>query len=895
MPMLSDFRIRLRAIFNRSAVERELDDELRFHLDKETEKLIALGVPPDEAVRQATIALGGVNRIKDDTRDARGVGLWDSLSQDLRYAWRGLRARPGFSAAVVFALAIGIGANATMFSIVDRLLFRTPAYLAAPDRVHRIYLTWTRQTSRQPTRIVEYIRYADLARWTSSFDRLGVIAYRTMAIGDEGDPQDMTVAAMSATMFNFFTARPALGRFYTPAEDEPPAGTPVVVLSWGFWQSHFGGDANILGQRLRIGTASFTIIGVAPIGFVGVTATRAPAVFIPVTSAAAQRTLTYHQTYGWSWLEMFAQRKEGVSPAMATADLTNAYRRSWAAFVSQRPNTPPLAQADPRAEVGSVHLERGPQASPESKVFAWVMGVSIIVLLIACANVANLLLARAITRGREVALRLALGVSRRRLIQQLATESVLLALIGGAAGVLVAYGGGILMQPALSLEGDPTSPATEWRTLGFLLGLTLFVAIATGVAPLFHAMRADINSALKAGARGVATRRSSARSGLLVLQGTLTLVLLVGAGLFVRSVWNVRTMRMGYDTDNLLYAELSSRGLRLNGQQADALARRMVEAAASTPGVTGATLAASVPFWTNEGRGAPIVAGHDSLGLKGTFLIQAGSPSYFGVTGTRIMAGRGFLESDRADAPRIAVISDRMAEVIWPGDNPIGKQFQIGSDTTPFLTVVGVAENMRARLIGESDEIWYYLPYAQYRLADPQIIVRTQGDPSRLIETVRDRLRRVMPPPSYATVTPLSTIVGNQRRSWELGAKMFVGFGLMALALAAIGLYSVIAYAVAQRMREWGVRIALGATTRDVIRLIVGQAVRFAAIGVVAGSAVAFSASRWIEPLLFRQPARDPFIFAVAAVTLLLAAILAAARPALAATRVNPSQVLQSD
>jgi hypothetical protein len=277
-------------------------------------------------------------------------------------------------------------------------------------------------------------------------------------------------------------------------------------------------------------------------------------------------------------------------------------------------------------------------------------------------------------------------------------------------------------------------------------------------------------------------------------------------------------------------------------------------------------------------------------------MLQAGSPSYFAVTGTRILAGRGFLPSDRDGTPHVAVISDRMAAAIWPGENAIGKRFQrFRSDTLPFVTVVGIAENMRARLIGETDEIWYYLPFAQLRPSDPQLLIRAKGDPTPLVQTLRERLRSVMPPPSYATVTPLATIVSNQRRSWEMGAKLFVAFGAMALALAAIGLYSVIAYAVAQRMRELGVRIALGATAGDVVRLVVGQGIRFAAAGIIIGTVIAQWGARKIEPLLFNQDARDPVIFAIAAATLLVAAVLASARPAFIATRVNPSQILQSD
>ena len=893
--LIRDLRYRLRALFDRRAMERELHDELRFHLERETQKLIDRGVPADVAAREAALAFGGVNRIKDDVRDARGVAIVDSLRQDFGYAWRGLRSRPGFTAAVTIALAIGIGATGTMYSIVDRLLFRPPAYLTDADRVHRVYLTATRSNQTSTTRVMEYSRYLDLTRWTSSFDRTGVIGYRSMAVGSGEDTRDMTVAAMSATMFDFFAARPVIGRFYDASEDVPPTGATVAVLSWGFWQSRFGGQGDALNQPIRIGNKTYTIVGVAPRDFVGITDDRSPALFVPITSYASQRSQTYHQTYGWSWIEMFARRRADVSPATADADLSHAYRQSWEASMVTRRDYPPLSSAKPHAAIGSVHLSRGPEASGESKVFSWVLGVAIIVLLIASANVANLMLARAVTRRREVALRLALGVSRARLIQQIATESILLALLGGAVGTAIAYGGGRLMRPFAAGEDERLVTITDSRTLGFVVALTLGVAIATGLAPLVHAMRADINDALKSGGRGVSTAAGPGRTALLLAQAALSLVLVIGAGLFVRSLSNLRTMRMGYDVEPLVHAEAIMRGVRLPQPEFIAMTERMEAAANGLPNVSGATRAASVPFWSNEEPPAPIVAGRDSLGKQGRFLLQAGSPDYFRVTGTRILSGRAFLPTDRAGTPTVAVISERMAHVIWPGENALGKQFRIFGDTSPAITVIGVAENMRARLIDQRDEIWYYLPVAQYPNIAPQLLIRVKGNPENSVEALRRSLLSVMPAGTYVSVTPLESIVRRQGRSWELGATMFVSFGAIALLLAAIGLYSVIAYTVAQRTRELGVRIALGATPGNVMQLVFSQGVRFALAGVIIGSIIALWAARWIEPLLFNQQAKDPLIFAGAAGALLLVAVIAAARPAFQALRVNPAQVLQSD
>src|SRR4051812_7050371 len=324
--MLTDLRYRLRAIFARADMDRDLDAELRFHIEHEIDKQVALGVPRADAERRALLRFGGVTRIKDDARDARGVNVVDTLRQDLRYAWRGIRNHPGFASAVIIALALGIGANTVMFGVVDRLLFRPPPYLTAADHVNRIYFTWTTSTGESTQRTTEYARYADITRWTTSFDKTAVVSYRTVAVGIGADTRDMTVAAAAATFFDFFDVRPQLGRFYSTAEDQTPAGAPVAVLSDAFWRAHFGARRDVIGTQIHVAKGVLTIIGVAPPGFVGVIDDRAPAMFVPVTTIAGMQNKSYYKNYNWGWLEMFARRKPGVSVATATADLTAAYR-----------------------------------------------------------------------------------------------------------------------------------------------------------------------------------------------------------------------------------------------------------------------------------------------------------------------------------------------------------------------------------------------------------------------------------------------------------------------------------------------------------------------------------------------------------------------------------------
>ena len=900
--MLSDLRFRLRAIFRRDAMERELDDELRFHIERETEKYVGAGMSHEEAQRKARIAFGGVGRFKEETREARGIALIEALAQDLRYALRGMRMRPGFTAAIVITLGLGIGANAAMFGIVDRLMFRAPAYLSAPERVHRVYMRYMSDGKERLDNGFSYARYLDFLRSTTSFDQVEAVANRTLAIGTGDEAREMNVGTVSAGFFRLFGAPPALGRYFTAAEDIAPSGLPVVVLGHSYWQLHFGGS-NVLGKSLRIGDAVYTIIGVAPAGFVGIADANAPAVFIPITSFAGLRGQNYIQNYGWSWIDLIVRRKADVSIAAADADLSVAFARSWELererLRAESPNYPSAAKARARAEAAPLLLARGPDADQNAHVATWVMGVALIVLLIACANVTNLLLAHAVKRRREIALRLALGVTRRRLLQQFLTESLLLAFLGGLAGLAVAQWGGRVVRRLFLTAEDAGVVVTDGRTLFFVALVTLTVAILTGLAPALHALRGDVADALKAGSREGSYRRSRIRTALLLFQGAFSVVLLVGAGLFVRSLSHVRAMRLGYDVTPVAYVEGIRRGPKPPNAELNALAERLVVAASAIPGVQSASLTISVPFWSSEGRGAPFVPGLDSVRKLGRFGLQAGSPSYFETVGTRIIRGRGFTAEDRGNSAPIVVVSEAMANALWPGKSPLGQIMRIGSDTTPFKTVVGVAENMRVQEITGDAEFWYYLPIEQYMAqfgaAYPQLFLRVNGRAEDRLETIRKTLQREMPGDSYVNVVPLRKLVAPRQRSWEFGAKMFVAFGGLALVLAAIGLYSVVAYSVAQRTHEIGIRIALGAGLGNVMRMIVLQGVSFALAGIAIGSLIAFWAGRWVEPLLFSQKAGDPIIYASVASLLLVVAVVATLQPALRATRVDPTVALRSD
>ncbi len=712
----------------------------------------------------------------------------DALLADLRHAARQLARSPGFTLGVVLTLALGIGANVAMFSVVDRMLFRPPPLLHDPGATHRLYLARTFSGKEQASGYMQYARYVDLTSWTTAFARTAAFTEQDLAIGVGAEAREMRVGIVTAGFFGFFDAPPALGRYFTTAEDSPPNGTAVAVLAYAFWQTRYGGRREALGSTLQIGPTLYTIIGVAPEGFAGLWPVQRPVAFIPITShasamAAGRRGESWWTTYHWQWLSMLGQRKAGVTVAAANADLSNAFLRSYAA---QRPGSPGLTPAEiarPRAFVASVLSERGPNESSFAKVATWISGVALIVLLIACANVANLLLARALRRRREIAIRLALGVSRARLLSQLFTESVLLAVLGGLAGVLVADWGGAVLRAQFLAKSSEVSVMGDTRTLLFGGVAAVCAGLLTGLAPALT-QHADVAGDLKAGAREGTFQRSRVRIALLVLQGALSVVLLVGAGLFVRSLRHVRVIPLGYDVDTVLLVDLNLRGTQLDSGRNVELRRELLETAQAIPGVEHASRQLTVPFWSTWNMDLH-VAGIDSVHRLGEFDLNAVTPQYFSTLGTRLLRGRGIEAQDGEHAPRVMVVSQAMAKTLWPGRDPLGQCVRVGADTAPCSYVVGVAENIKSQQLGDDPGLFYYLSTAQWHPGQGGLFIRTRGEATRYVETIRRRLQQLMPGAAYVTVTPLRDILGEQTRSWQLGATMFLAFGALALALAA--------------------------------------------------------------------------------------------------------------
>ncbi len=839
----------------------------------------------------------------------------DASTQSLLYAWRSLRRRPGLIVAVALTLGLGLGANAAMFQVIDRLLLKAPAYLEKPTEVNRVYLTWhvapaSRWLGRDPlTDVMAYQRFRDLSQWTTDFSQAAAFASQQLPVGSGLGTRELTVATVSASLFSLFDAAPVVGRYFTGAEDAPPEGIAVAVLGYAFWRSQYGGGSSVIGRDLQIGSLRYTIIGVAPQNFVGMEEAAPPSVFVPLTTYAAAigdsgaDECGYVTSYCENWLQMIVRRRPGVTSAAASSNLTEAFQRSYVTsrneFVARNYTElslrlPPLEVARPRAIAAPVLAARGPMESATARVAAWVTGVAGIVLLIACANVTNLLLARSRERRGEIALRLALGISQERLAGQLLVECGLLALVSGAVAFLVARLGGIVLASMFVPAGTDAGLLHQPRTLLFGAAVTLIAGVVIAVGPALHARRIAVVDALRGGSRGASPNRSRTRGLLLLTQSGLSALLLVGAGLFTRSAERVGALQLGYDVRSVLYANVEVRQTKLDSVAGHGLALRLVDGAKAIPGVTDAARAFGAPFFQNV-QDKLFVPGIESVGRIGHFTVQSVSPEYFHTVSTRILEGRGFSEADGAHAPRVAVISQAMAQALWPGQDPLGKRMRVSSDTAPYTTVVGVAENTRQVGLSDDHEMHYYLPIDQDDNGIIELFIRTRGDARAYQATVRRALQSLAPGDIYVNVTPMQEIVDPEVRSWRIGAQLFVALGGLALVVAAVGLYSVMSYDVARRRHELGVRIALGARARDVVRLLAADSTRFVVIGAGIGSAIALLSGSSIAPLLFAESPYDPVVFGVVAFVLAAAACVATMMPALSAWRVDPNTALRAE
>jgi predicted permease len=738
--------------------------------------------------------------------------------------------------------------------------------------------------------------YLDLRNTPGAF--AGVAAYSgvSLAVGRGAAARPASGQRVTAGYFQTLGTRPRLGRFFVEDEDAAPSPN-VAVISYRYWQNEFGGEPGALGKTLAIGDTKFTVIGVAPAGFTGVSSELVD-IWIPMTAGISAATYdAWKQSTTSYWLLGVVRLAPGVSRdaagAAATRMLQTSLRRdgmSDAKLASQRPGIGFISALPREARAGDVG----------ARVAELLGAVSLMVLLIACANVANLQLARGIARRREIAIRVALGVSRGRLIGQLLTESVVLALAGGVAALLVAYwGSGFVRRVLLGTSDLGGVSPIDARVLAYTMVVSIVVGLLSGLMPAVHAGRTSVSAELKEGAREGGSHRTGARTALLLVQTMLSVLLLVGTGLFVRSLRRIDALPLGLEPSRTLVASIQTSGVNYSGVELATLYQRLLETARSSPGVQSAALATALPFY-NSWAVRVRVPGRDSLPRvrEGGPYMNEVTPGYLETVGTRILRGRGITDADHAKASRVVVINESLAKLWWPNQSALGKCMKIGGDTMPCSEIIGIVENSRRQSLIEDENLQYFIPLAQAvsgRGSPPVLLARPTGDALVSAEPLRRRLQTAAPDLPYVRVRPLEELVAPQKRSWRLGATMFAVFGGLALVLAAVGLYSVLAYDVAQRRREFGVRVALGARRTDVMGMVVGRGIRTAIIGGGAGAVVALLAGRLLAPLLFQTSPRDPLVFTIVLTVVMGVALLAALVPARRALGVDPIVALRAD
>ena len=893
-------RHRVRLDVLRPPVERDVDEELAFHFESAVADLERRGLSPAAARAEAERRFGDVRRYRGELRaighgraaDLRRANHLESLMDDLRHALRGLRRNPGFAAAVVLTLALGIGANATMFGLVDRLVLRAPAHVAEPEQLRTIGARVHFGTDTFVSTSTSYPLLRDLRAGVPGLT--GVAAFRTaeMSLGRGAEAQPVRAGIVTGDFFDLLGTRPAVGRLLQPSDDARDAGEPAVVLGHGFWERRFGGDPDVVGRTLRIDRGLYTIVGVAPQGFAGLRRS-VPDVWLPLVPVhVAAGNVEEIENRGWQMFTAVGRLRPDVAEAAATAQTTATLR---AAARHERGGDSTAV-----AVLQSVLPRESLAENADAKVALLLGAVSALVLLIACANVANLLLARALRRRREIAVRLALGVSRGRLVGQLLVESLLLAALGGLAALAVVYWGGTLLRGLLYADAAWEGSPVDGRVLLFTAAATLLTGVLAGLLPAVQASRPSLTSALRQGARDGGGRQSRTRAALLVTQAALSVVLLVGTGLFTRSLVAVGNERLGMDVGDVLVGSMNVRGLGYDAERTDALYRDLAERAGAVPGVASVGVAASLPLQSAYATYFRI-PGRDSLPTveDGGPYVNAVSPDFLTAVGTRVLHGRGFADADRAGSQRVIVINQAMADLFWPEGDALGACVQVNADSVPCATIVGIVENARRQRITEGTSLQYMVPLGQHVpfMRDRVLFVRPApgADRAAVAAGVRQAMQTTAPDLPFADVYVMADLLDGQMRPWRMGAALFGAFGALALVLAAVGLYGVIAYSVSQRTHELGVRMALGAQQGQVRTLVLRQGVLLAAAGAVVGAALAWALAPRVADLLYETAPRDPAVFATVVLTLLAVAVLATLVPAWRASRVHPAVALRAE
>ncbi len=896
--------VRLRSLWRWRRQESELDDEIRFHLAEEIEERIAGGLSPEAARAAARRDFGNVPLVRELTRETWGWGAAERLWQDAGSAVRMMRRNPGYTCAVVVTLALGIGLNAAMYGLLSRLFLQAPPHIADPDGVHRVYVR-ERDVFREGVSTLnrmDWSEFTALRADTGPFAAVAGATYpRTRPHGRGQAAENLQVSWVTGELFVLLGVRPALGRLIGP-QDDGLAAAPVAVIGDGYARRRFGRAREALGATVSFDDVTYVIAGVLPPGFSGADPSAAD-VWLPIRLAApAGRGDNWRRSLSGFSLMPFVRLAPGVTAEAAGAAATAALRAS-------RVDSPFADRLDLEATalLGPLLRTHGPSdGAGDLRLPLVVGGVVLVVLLVAAANVTNLLMLRVAARRRELAVRHALGAGRWGVGRLLVTESVLLAVGSGVAALAVAAVAGRVLRATLLPRYNWAGGPVDTAVMVFTGVAVLVVGLAAALAPALYAARTRGLDRLD-GLRG-ARAGSPVRTGLIVVQAALSIVLLVGGALFFRSFEAARRVDIGYARENLLTVTLGGGLTSLGGAPLDEAAVGTMEARMrALPDVLGVVQASTTPRSSRTAIDVR-VDGLESLPPGEGPYVNFVAPGFFEVAGLGIRDGRGFAERDRAGAQRVAVVNTEFARRAWPGRSAIGGRLFVG-DETGGATVVGLVETpLEYGLQGDAIP-QYYLPLAQAasvatlspmasRMASSSraLVVRTRGNPGRVVPSVLLALADLFPDLPGSSVQSMPAAFAELIRTWRIGTALFGAAALLALLLAAVGLYAVIAFGVRQRELEFGIRRALGAQSWHLLRLVIARGVGLVAAGVAAGALGALWAGRFVTPLLFDgRSARDPLAFSAAALVLLAVALAASFLPARRAALADPRQALQAE
>jgi predicted permease len=894
MPLLVKARSFLRNIFYSRQVDAELDQEVHAHLELLIEEKVRAGMALGEARRAARIELGGVEQVKEQVRDSRTGALLDSLVQDVRFAIRSLRRTAGLTAFVVVTLALGIGMTSATFSMVDALIFRP---YPVPHASGVVSLAGTTHDSKFEN--FSYREYLDIRDNTKSYD--GVIAYADMqAVGFSAEPA-ATPRIKGGMMVsgNFFQAlrvEPQLGRGFRADEDRVPGRDAVVVLGPDFWRHEFAGDAGVVGKTIRLNGTAFTVIGVAPDEFPGLLTFGHPDFYMPLAMARVFST-----NLGKNFFEDRDDRelsvKARLKPDTSLPDARNELAVLAKNFERNYANVT-------RSRGAAVYTQFQTRTIEDQN---WKFGVvfvilALAVLLVACTNVAGLLLSRARERAREIAVRLALGAGRLRLIRLLLTESLILAILGGLAGIAIGYGVIEWFHSKDTIVFATELPMAvpfqmDKRVLLVCVGLSVLSAFLCGLAPALQSTRIDLVNALKSADVEVPGRkRLWGRNMLVVAQVATSLMLLTASFLMARAFQHDLRVGTGFTKDHLLMTSFDPRLIQYNATQTQQFYKLLAERMRETPGVQSEALTQNIPLGTDEFDGVTFVP--DSFTMPPdrenfTATMDTIDEGYFRTMGVPILRGREFLATDTPDAPRVAIVNAHFAIHYWPGGDAVGKHIRLDSSTGTPVEIVGVAQTIKYQTMTDPMD-FVYMPLAQHPVARMVLMLRSTGDPLQLMQPVKDAVHSLDPNLPLLQTRAYEEFYLNQAvRGPDIAIDLVGTMGAVGLLLAIAGLYGLVAYNVSRRTHEIGIRMALGAVSSDVLRLVLGKGFMLVGMGTALGLVMGFALERLMNAMLFNSGGVDVVAYLIVVPSLFLVAMLAAYVPARRACRIAPTQALR--